>query len=64
YIGGYSSFIGYDKEKGNAVVVLQNTFNWSNYIGIALLMDMAKQDSQSPCSRFAINGIPKRVYQQ
>ncbi len=44
YIGGYSSFIGYDKEKGNAVV-LQNTFNWSNYIGIALLMDMAKQDS-------------------
>lgn len=43
YIGGYSSFIGYDKEKGNAVVVLQNTFNWSNYIGIALLMDMAKK---------------------
>ena len=48
YIGGYSSFIGYDKEKGNAVVVLQNTFNWSNYIGIALLMDMAKQDSLNP----------------
>ena len=46
------------------MVVLQNTFNWSNYIGIALLMDMAKKDSQSPGSRFAINGIPKRVYQQ
>lgn len=25
------------------MVVLQNTFNWSNYIGIALLMDMAKK---------------------
>jgi hypothetical protein len=48
YIGGYSSFIGYDKEKGNAVVVLQNTFNWSNYIGIALLMDMAKKDGLTP----------------
>lgn len=46
YIGGYSSFIGFDKQKGNAVVVLQNAFNWSNYIGIALLMDMAKNDSQ------------------
>ena len=50
YIGGYSSFIGYDKEKGNAVVVLQNTFNWSNYIGIALLMDMAKKDGLTPGS--------------
>lgn len=46
YIGGYSSFIGFDKQKGNAVVVLQNAFNWSNYIGIALLMDMAKNDNQ------------------
>ncbi|HHA1268516.1 TPA: serine hydrolase domain-containing protein [Enterobacter bugandensis] len=50
YIGGYSSFIGYDKEKGNAVVVLQNIFNWSNYIGIALLMDMAKKDGLTPTS--------------
>lgn len=48
YIGGYSSFIGYDKERGNAVVVLQNTFNWSNYIGIALLMDMAKKTALLP----------------
>lgn len=55
YIGGYSSFIGFDKEKGNAVVVLQNTFNWSNYIGIALLMDMAKNDDSSPGNHFAKN---------
>ncbi|MGT2396318.1 hypothetical protein ACVDHD_17900, partial [Enterobacter roggenkampii] len=65
YIGGYSSFIGYDKERGNAVVVLQNTFNWSNYIGIALLMDMAKKDGLiTSGNRFANNRMPERVYQQ
>lgn len=37
YIGGYSSYIGYDKANQNAVVVLQNSFNWSNYIGHSLL---------------------------
>lgn len=55
YIGGYSSFIGFDKEKGNAVVVLQNAFNWSNYIGMTLLLDMAKNDRQLPGNRFANN---------
>jgi len=44
YIGGYASFIGYDKGHGNAIVVLQNGFNWSNYLGIALLVDLATQD--------------------
>jgi hypothetical protein len=24
-------------------VVLQNAFNWSNYLGIALLMDLAQK---------------------
>ncbi|AYH49966.1 hypothetical protein B6N31_21120 [Dickeya fangzhongdai] len=42
-IGGYSSFIGFDKQNGNAIVVLQNAFNWSNYLGIALLTDLAKR---------------------
>lgn len=37
YIGGYSSYIGFDKKHQNAVVVLQNSFNWSNYIGHAIL---------------------------
>lgn len=55
YIGGYSSFIGFDKEKGNAVVVLQNAFNWSNYIGMTLLLDMAKNDRQISGNRFANN---------
>lgn len=37
YIGGYSSYIGFDKANQNAVVVLQNGFNWSNYVGHAML---------------------------
>ncbi|MBU9852858.1 serine hydrolase [Rahnella aceris] len=44
YIGGYSSYIGFDKKHKNAVVVLQNTFNWSNYIGHDLLLKMAMAD--------------------
>lgn len=43
YIGGYSSYIGFDKENQNAVVVLQNSFNWSNYIGHALLRHVATE---------------------
>lgn len=41
YIGGYSSYIGFDEASQNAVVVLQNGFNWSNYIGHALLRHVA-----------------------
>lgn len=44
YIGGYASFIGYDKRHGNAIVVLQNGFNRSNNSGIALLVELATQD--------------------
>jgi CubicO group peptidase (beta-lactamase class C family) len=50
YIGGYSSYIGFDKKHKNAVVVLQNTFNWSNYIGHDLLLKMAMADDyQGKC---------------
>ncbi len=41
YIGGYSSYIGFDRENQNAVVVLQNSFNWSNYIGHSILSRLA-----------------------
>lgn len=44
YIGGYSSYIAFDKKHKNAVVVLQNSFNWSNYIGHDLLLKMAMAD--------------------
>lgn len=43
YIGGYSSYIGFDKAGQNAVVVLQNGFNWSNYIGHAVLRQLGQQ---------------------
>ena len=43
YIGGYSSYIGFDKANQNAVVVLQNSFNWSNYIGHAILKRIAPE---------------------
>lgn len=43
YIGGYSSYIGFDKANQNAVVVLQNSFNWSNYIGHQILRNLAPQ---------------------
>ena len=34
-------YIGFDKANQNAVVVLQNSFNWSNYIGHAILQNQA-----------------------
>ncbi len=41
FIGGFSSYIGLDKRHGNAIVVLQNSFNWQNDIGHRLLLRMA-----------------------
>ena len=43
YIGGYSSYIGFDKRNQNAVVVLQNSFNWSNYLGHTILSQLARR---------------------
>lgn len=43
YIGGYSSYIGFDKQHQNAVVVLQNSFNWSNYLGHTILTRLAEE---------------------
>ncbi|MES4784454.1 serine hydrolase, partial [Raoultella ornithinolytica] len=42
---GYSSYIGFDKANQNAVVVLQNSFNWSNYIGQAILQNQVAKSS-------------------
>lgn len=47
YIGGYSSYIGFDKANQNAVVVLQNSFNWSNYIGHAILQHQGEEPADS-----------------
>lgn len=42
FIGGYSSYIGLDLRHRTAVVVLQNSFNWSNNIGHRLLQRMGE----------------------
>lgn len=56
YIGGYSSYIGFDKANQNAVVVLQNSFNWSNYIGHAILQNRLSAPSVShPLSGEQVN---------
>ncbi|HAI05865.1 MAG TPA: serine hydrolase, partial [Pantoea sp.] len=33
-----------DQVRGNVIVVLQNAFNWSNSLGIALLVELATKD--------------------
>ncbi len=40
-VAGYSSYLGLDSRHKTAVVVLQNSFNWSNSIGHRLLLRMA-----------------------
>jgi hypothetical protein len=36
-VAGYTSYIGLDRQHKTAVVVLQNSFNWSNDVGHRLL---------------------------
>lgn len=40
-VAGYSSYLGLDTQHKTAVVVLQNSFNWSNGVGHRLLLRMA-----------------------
>jgi CubicO group peptidase (beta-lactamase class C family) len=43
-VAGYSSYIGMDVPNKTAVVVLQNSFNWSNSVGHALLLRLAARE--------------------
>lgn len=40
-VAGYTSYVGLDTENGTAVVVLQNSFNWTDHVGHRLLTRMA-----------------------
>ena len=40
-IAGYTCYLGLDVEQRTAVVVLQNTLNWTDKVGHKLLMRMA-----------------------
>ncbi|WP_413733783.1 serine hydrolase domain-containing protein [Sodalis sp. RH21] len=52
FIGGYSSYIGLDLRHKTAVVVLQNSFNWTNNIGHRLLQRMGEAaDEKAAASR-------------
>jgi CubicO group peptidase (beta-lactamase class C family) len=41
-VSGFSSYIGLDVKRGMAVVVLQNSFNWTDHVGQKLLLRMAR----------------------
>lgn len=41
-IAGYSAYLGLDTQRGIAVVVLQNSFNWTDHVGLNLLRRLAK----------------------
>lgn len=52
YIGGYSSYIGIDRQHHFAVVVLQNSFTWQNNLGHSVLRQMwREQHLASACGK-------------
>lgn len=52
-VAGYTSFIGLDTRHRQAVVVLQNSFNWSANIGYQLLVRLGKAQDIRQQSTFA-----------
>lgn len=46
YIGGYSSYIGIDRQHHFAVVVLQNSFTWQNNLGHSVLRQMWREQNK------------------
>lgn len=46
YIGGYSSYIGIDRQHHFAVVVLQNSFTWQNNLGHSVLRQMWREQKK------------------
>lgn len=60
-VGGYTCFIGLDVQHKQAVVVLQNSFNWSANIGYQLLLRLASAEDIRHTTRLAVNlrtGLP------
>ena len=41
-IAGYSAYLGLDTQRDIAVVVLQNSFNWTDHIGFNLMLRLAR----------------------
>jgi CubicO group peptidase (beta-lactamase class C family) len=53
-VSGFSSYLGLDVQKGTAVVVLQNSFNWTDHVGQKLLLRMARAPVVEPQPLHAI----------
>jgi CubicO group peptidase (beta-lactamase class C family) len=53
-VSGYSSYLGLDVPRGTAVVVLQNSFNWTDHVGQKLLLRMARAPVVEPQPQHAI----------
>ncbi|MGB7802428.1 serine hydrolase domain-containing protein [Buttiauxella sp.] len=51
YIGGYSSYIGIDRQNHFAVVVLQNSFTWQNNLGHSVLRQMFEEQHHTATCR-------------
>ncbi len=59
FIGGYSSYIGLDIRHHIAVVVLQNSFNWTNNIGHRLLQRMGEAADRQAAAQNSERKIPR-----
>lgn len=57
FIGGYSSYIALDPENRNAIVILQNSFNWTNTIGHRMMSRLALKD-RFGCGGGEQDGLP------
>lgn len=44
FVSGFSAYLGLDAKHRNAVVVLQNSFNWQDQVGHRLLLRLARRD--------------------
>jgi len=43
-VAGYTSYLGVDRSRNTAVVVLQNSFNWTERVGHRLLLRLARSN--------------------
>lgn len=65
YQGGFSSYIGINAQRKIAVVVLQNSFNWTDSVGHKLLLQMAHAEkSCKEVSFFTAIRKTERMYEE
>jgi len=57
-VGGFTSYLGLDVERQTAVVVLQNSFNWTNTVGHKLLVRLSRAQTGSPSSPTFVRAKP------